>query len=124
MDCNERRWQRCHLDGDRNHELWLNAVTTDGSGGDRLYQLSKDAATGVGNVWLAHVGHDTRPWRRTGAYRREPIAAAVEPGDELGAFLLGSTVVMVLPPGAPRLDLPAVGASVRCGAALTAHEGP
>lgn len=82
------------------------------------------AATGVGNVWLAHVGHDTRPWRRTGAYRREPIAAAVEPGDELGAFLLGSTVVMVLPPGAPRLDLPAVGASVRCGAALTAHEGP
>ncbi|MBL8974961.1 MAG: hypothetical protein JNK56_30465 [Myxococcales bacterium] len=36
------------LDGDRNHELWLNAVTTDGSGGDRLYQLSKDAATGVG----------------------------------------------------------------------------
>ena len=36
------------LDGDRNHELWLNAVTTDGSGGDRLYQLTKDGATGLG----------------------------------------------------------------------------
>lgn len=36
------------LDGDRNHELWLNAVTTDGSGGDRLYQLSKDGAAGLG----------------------------------------------------------------------------
>lgn len=36
------------LDGDRNHELWLNAVTTDGSGGDRLFQLTKDGATGVG----------------------------------------------------------------------------
>lgn len=36
------------LDGDRNHELWLNAVTTDGSGGDRLYQLTKDGASGLG----------------------------------------------------------------------------
>lgn len=36
------------LDGDRNHELWLNAVTTDGSGGDRIFQLTKDGATGIG----------------------------------------------------------------------------
>lgn len=77
------------------------------------------AATGVGNVWLAHLGHDTRPWRRAGAYRHEPLQATVAPGDELGAFLLGSTVVMVFPPGAPRLTLPAVGAAVRCGQALT-----
>ena len=36
------------LDGDRNHELWINAVTTDGSGGDRIFQLTKDGATGIG----------------------------------------------------------------------------
>jgi len=36
------------LDGDRNHELWLNSVTTDGSGGERIFQLTKDGATGIG----------------------------------------------------------------------------
>lgn len=80
------------------------------------------AATGVGNVWLTHLGHDTRAWRRAGGYRHEPLTATVAPGDELGAFLLGSTVVMVLPPGAPRLALPAVGASVRCGEAFASDE--
>ncbi len=82
------------------------------------------AATGVGNVWLAHVGHDTRAWRRANAYRHDALDASVERGDELGAFLLGSTVVMVLPPGAPPLALPPPGATVRCGAALVAQERP
>jgi hypothetical protein len=36
------------LDGDRTAELWVNAVGTDGSGGDRLIQLSGDGATPIG----------------------------------------------------------------------------
>ena len=36
------------LDGDRKHELWLNAVSTEGSGGDRIYQLTATGATGLG----------------------------------------------------------------------------
>ena len=36
------------LDGDRSHELWLNSVTTEGGGGDRLYQLTATGATGLG----------------------------------------------------------------------------
>ncbi|MBK9031197.1 MAG: phosphatidylserine decarboxylase [Myxococcales bacterium] len=81
------------------------------------------AATGVGNVWLTHAGHDTRAWRRRGDFHCHRLAASVEAGDELGAFLLGSTVVMVLPPGAPPLALPAAGGSIRCGAALVAPGG-
>ena len=36
------------LDGDRSHELWLNSVTTEGGGGDRIYQLNQTGATGLG----------------------------------------------------------------------------
>ena len=36
------------LDGDGNHELWINAVTTEGGGGDRIYQLTQTGATGLG----------------------------------------------------------------------------
>ncbi len=36
------------LDGDRKHELWLNSVTTEGGGGDRIYQLTATGATGLG----------------------------------------------------------------------------
>lgn len=36
------------LDGDKNHELWLNSVSTDGAGGDRIYQVSKTGGTGLG----------------------------------------------------------------------------
>lgn len=79
------------------------------------------AATGVGNVWLSAVGHDTRAWRRDSAPVHHPVTAEVAAGDELGAFLLGSTIVLLTPPGAPRLALPAVGATVRCGAALSAE---
>jgi len=85
------------------------------------------AAAGVGNIWLSHLhngeagaqnghaGGDTRRFRGDGEHRRIDLAppAALARGDELGAFLLGSTVVLVLPPGS-RIDL-AAGDSVRFG---------
>ncbi len=76
------------------------------------------SATGVGNIWLTHAGHDSRRWRQRGELRHVAIDAPVAAGDELGAFLLGSTVVLVLPRGAPALQLPEAGAAIRCGRAI------
>jgi phosphatidylserine decarboxylase len=81
------------------------------------------AAIGVGNLHLSHwrqpggVGHDSRDLRAAGVAQRLPAAADLQAGDELGAFLLGSTVIMVLPKGSPALDL-TVGQVVRCGQAV------
>ena len=36
------------LDGDRKHELWINSVSTEGGGGDRIYQLTATGGTGLG----------------------------------------------------------------------------
>jgi hypothetical protein len=36
------------LDGDKNHELWINSVSTDGAGGDRIYQVTKAGGVGIG----------------------------------------------------------------------------
>jgi len=60
-------------------------------------------ATGVGNIVLSYPGVslEGRDLRRNGVLRRldhDPVA--VSKGDELGAFALGSTVIMVLPKGA------------------------
>jgi phosphatidylserine decarboxylase len=56
------------------------------------------AAAGVGNLWLSHWsgGRDTRDFRRDGNVVDHEVGAAVGVGDELGAFQLGSTVVMVM----------------------------
>lgn len=82
------------------------------------------SATGVGNIWLEHLGTDTRHFRAVGERRRIELAdpPQVERGDELGAFLLGSTVVIVLPSGASSLDLRA-GEVVRCGQRIGTFEG-
>jgi phosphatidylserine decarboxylase len=82
------------------------------------------AAVGVGNVWLTHLGTDTRVFRAAGERHRVelPEAPEVERGGELGAFLLGSTVVIVLPPGGGTLDL-AAGDVVRCGQRIGSSEG-
>lgn len=77
------------------------------------------AAAGVGNVWLTHRDADTRAWHDSG----EPRHVAMPPhdlaaGDELGAFLLGSTVVMLLPAAAPAPGPRAPGEAMRCGEAL------
>lgn len=82
-------------------------------------------AVAVGNIWLSHLpnpegglGDDTRQFRAAGEARRieiPPVDLAV--GDELGAFLLGSTVVMLMPPGTGRLTVTA-GEVVRQGQRL------
>ncbi|HVV87768.1 MAG TPA: archaetidylserine decarboxylase [Kofleriaceae bacterium] len=80
------------------------------------------AAAGVGNVWLTHLGDgggDTRAWRSAAVPHREEASVPLAPGDELGAFLLGSTVIILLPAGAPRLHL-GEGDVVRVGQALDA----
>jgi phosphatidylserine decarboxylase len=95
------------------------------------------AASGVGNVWLTHYrrtpdgarGTDTRMWHESGEPRHVSFpdgsragagAVELETGDELGSFLLGSTVVMLLPAGAPRLRALDEGGALRFGEGLVA----
>jgi phosphatidylserine decarboxylase len=62
-------------------------------------------AAAVGNLWLTHLATDTRAFRAAGEARRiePPRPIDVAAGDELGAFLLGSTVVVLLPAAAPAI---------------------
>ncbi|MCA9675359.1 MAG: phosphatidylserine decarboxylase [Kofleriaceae bacterium] len=90
-------------------------------------------ATGVGNLWLEHLGDDSRGWRADGELRRIELSPrpTVRRGDELGAFLLGSTVVLLAPAGVVR---PAAagdaegelvaGATLRCGQPLARVGAP
>lgn len=82
---------------------------------------------GVGNLWLSHcpspdgaTGSDSRGWRAGGEHRRIELARPIKVarGDELGAFLLGSTVVMAFPRGAEPPTGIEPGAVVRCGQPL------
>jgi phosphatidylserine decarboxylase len=61
-------------------------------------------AAGVGNLWISLDDRETRTWRRTfGRSERRKVELSpteLTRGDELGAFYLGSTVVMLLPPKA------------------------
>lgn len=81
-------------------------------------------AVGVGNLLLTHrpdAVADSRAWRRGRERRRLelPRPVPVSRGDELGGFLLGSTVVLALPPGAVRPSAALRdGAAVRCGEPL------
>jgi phosphatidylserine decarboxylase len=78
------------------------------------------AAVGVGNIWLTHLGEgggDTRAWRAQAERHSVVVSASLAAGDEVGAFLLGSTVIVLLPPGAPALDL-ADGQVVQVGQSL------
>jgi phosphatidylserine decarboxylase len=75
------------------------------------------AATGVGNMHLAHRDLDSVQFRAAHEQRTIELDERVERGDELGAFRLGSTVVMVFEPGAAQLDAQ-IGASVRFGEQL------
>lgn len=78
-------------------------------------------AVGVGNLWLAHAPEPLdRAWRTSREPRRVELARPVDVarGDELGAFLLGSTVVAVFPRGAVAPEVPPPGSAVRCGQRL------
>lgn len=78
------------------------------------------SAVGVGNLYLSHAGTDSRGWRGEGEQRRIELARPepVRRGDELGAFLLGSTVIVVMPRGAIAPDAPSDGEVIRCGQTL------
>ncbi len=79
-------------------------------------------AAGVGNLWLSLDDRETRTWRRTFG-RSERRRVEVSPtelrrGQELGAFYLGSTVVMLLPRRA-KLDAGLLhGGTLRMGQAV------
>jgi phosphatidylserine decarboxylase len=75
------------------------------------------SAVGVGNIYLSAADTDSRDWRSEGEQRHIELPAPVEVarGDELGAFLLGSTVIVVMPPGSFDPDVPPDGTAVRCG---------
>ncbi|MBX3160889.1 MAG: phosphatidylserine decarboxylase [Deltaproteobacteria bacterium] len=85
-------------------------------------------ASGVGNISLVH-GFDSATLRGRGERRRVELQGIeVARGDELGAFHLGSTTIVVFEPGAVELlDGPAgdVGQPVRFGERLaqTQHRG-
>lgn len=87
------------------------------------FALVMVAAMGVGNIRLAHAP-DSATLRGAREHRtiEVPAGTRVTRGDELGAFRLGSTVVMVFPPGKVELarDL---GETVKFGAALGALGG-
>jgi phosphatidylserine decarboxylase len=77
-------------------------------------------AAGVGNLWLSQVqapgrlGEETRGLRPGGEPRRFIANTAIDRGDELGAFQLGSTVVVLFPAGVTEVDTQ-VGARLFCG---------
>lgn len=70
-------------------------------------------ASGVGNIKLEHA-EESAGWRAAGERRRIEVGVDIERGDELGAFRLGSTVVMVFRPGKITLD-GEVGQAMRFG---------
>jgi phosphatidylserine decarboxylase len=83
-------------------------------------------ASGVGNIRVFVPGTgtaaalvDSASWRGGGELRRvELVGTRVARGDELGAFRLGSTVVLVMPPGAVRELGCREGQAVRFGQSL------
>jgi phosphatidylserine decarboxylase len=75
------------------------------------------AATGVGNMSVTYDAVETRRRGRgrPGARVRFGSPRAVRRGDELGAFHLGSTVILLFEPGRVKLLPMAVGQGVRLG---------
>lgn len=78
-------------------------------------------ASGVGNIKLEHA-EESAMWRAAGERRRIEVGIDISRGDELGAFRLGSTVVMVFRPGKITLD-GEVGQVMRCGERMGSIRG-
>jgi phosphatidylserine decarboxylase len=78
-------------------------------------------ASGVGNIALEHA-EDSVTWRAAGERRRVEVGVDVQRGDELGAFRLGSTVIMVFRPGKITLG-GEVGQAVRFGERMGSVRG-
>lgn len=70
-------------------------------------------AAGVGNIAL-HYAPESVTWRTSGERRRIELDHELTRGDELGAFRLGSTVVMIFEPGPVHLAGD-VGQAIRFG---------
>jgi phosphatidylserine decarboxylase len=77
-------------------------------------------AAGVGNMTLAH-GPGSASLRAAAERRRIELDQPVERGEELGAFRLGSTVVMIFPPDVAILEDAEVGDAVRFGQRIGGH---
>jgi len=73
------------------------------------------AATGVGHMTMAYDAVETHRRRRTPYRVRYASPRVIRKGDELGAFNLGSTVVLVWAPGRVAWTGLARGAAVRLG---------
>jgi phosphatidylserine decarboxylase len=85
-----------------------------------LVAMVKIAALGVGYISLAYLGEEAgvrlAPGGRPRARDFDPSEApAVRCGEEIAAFGLGSTVVLLFEPGGVRLTLPPGGSQVRVG---------
>jgi phosphatidylserine decarboxylase len=78
-------------------------------------------ASGVGNIKLEHA-QESASWRTAGERRRTEVGVDVQRGDELGAFRLGSTVVMVFRPGKITLE-GEVGQAMRFGERMGSVRG-
>jgi phosphatidylserine decarboxylase len=90
------------------------ALHLEGGGGP--LEVVMVAAVGVGNLALSRPAIESRAFRGQVGPRRERFAALpVDAGGELGAFELGSTVVLVFAPGRATLDDLAIGATLRVG---------
>jgi phosphatidylserine decarboxylase len=101
----------------RNERVVLH-LAADGIGDVALVMVG---AAGVGNIRIVHGdAPDSARLRSRGERHRVELASrglAIPAGGELGAFLLGSTVVVVFPPG--RVALAGEpGQAVRCGERL------
>jgi phosphatidylserine decarboxylase len=84
-------------------------------------------ASGIGNIKLEHAegvsaSGGTASWRAAGERRRVEVGVDVQRGDELGAFKLGSTVVMVFRPGKITLE-GEVGQAMRMGERMGSVRG-
>ncbi len=81
-------------------------------------------AAGVGNIVLRAGGEElsSAALRRDGQLHRVELDVAVERGDELGAFRLGSTVILVFGRGRARLGL-SEGHAVSFGEAIGQMQG-